>query len=225
MAIKGGIKGRPHILDLRGDKYGRLTVTAFAGVIRCVIWKCLCDCGKEVEIQANNLRSGHTKSCGCFQEDTRGTQSLTHGATYKRVYYIWSTMKQRCQNPNHDKFEYYGGGGIKVCERWQTFKNFLDDMGEPPEGYQIDRKDNDGGYSPDNCEWVTRSTNLRKTSRTVIVTFNGRELPLIQLAEEQDIPYHALRRRILQWEMSPEKAVTSAKNIRRTHGKKVTNDS
>ena len=71
MAIKGGIKDRPQILDLRGDKYGRLTVKAFVHATKCVVWECLCDCGKTVEIQANNLRSGHTQSCGCFQEELK----------------------------------------------------------------------------------------------------------------------------------------------------------
>ena len=224
MATKGGIRDHPQILDLRGDKYGRLTVTAFARVTKSVIWECLCDCGKVVEIQANKLRSGHTKSCGCFQEDTRGQQSVTHGATYKRVYHIWATMKQRCQNPKHDKYTYYGGRGIKVCPRWQTFSNFLVDMGEPPADYQIDRIDNDGNYELGNCEWVSRKVNLRKRSNTVLVTFNGKELPLIQLAEEQDIPYHALRRRIKEWRMNPEEAVASTKTMRRTHGKEVTNN-
>ena len=98
----------------------------------------------------------------------------THGNTEKRAYSIWCGMKQRCLNPNSQSFKNYGGRGITICDRWvNSFEHFFADMGEPSEGLTIDRIDNDKGYSPDNCEWVSRAHQMSNRRCNRFITHNG----------------------------------------------------
>jgi len=212
---------KSQIMDLTGHQYGRLTVVDLHSHGRSVKWNCLCACGVSKPVQANNLRSGHTQSCGCYQDETKGLHSVTHGSTHTPAYTVWSTMRQRCQNPNHDKYIYYGGRGITVCPEWHSFDQFLRDMGQPPKGYQIDRENNDLGYNKANCKWVPRLKNMRNKSNNRMVNYNGRDVCMSQLAEEEGVSYSALRRRIIYWNMPVQDAIDGARN-RRVHGQKNT---
>lgn len=150
------------IKDETGNKYSKLTVIEFSHKIEKggALWKCLCDCGNEAIVRGYCLRNGHTKSCGCLSKETKNTR---HGHGYKGqslTYRTWSGMLQRCINPNNSKFDAYGGRGIGVDERWKDFINFLEDMGERPEGMSLDRIDNDKGYSKENCRWVTKDVQV-----------------------------------------------------------------
>jgi len=125
---------------------------------------CRCECGNEKIIIGAHLRSGKIQSCGCLNNEVRGKRfveySTTHGLSKHMLYQTHQHMKHRCSNPNHKKWNLYGGRGIKVCDRWlgdDGFKNFLEDMGERPEGTSLDRINNDGNYEPTNCRWATDS--------------------------------------------------------------------
>lgn len=117
-------------------------------------YKVQCECGTIKTINLARLRLGDSKGC-------RSCGSTKHGLVHSRTYSTWESMIQRCTNPKQTKFKDYGGRGIKVCDMWLKFENFLEDMGERPENLELDRKDNDGNYEPSNCRWATRSENLK----------------------------------------------------------------
>lgn len=143
------------------------------------------------------LKAGRTKSCGCYRVD-RGkehgaTINLRHGEASNgretAEYRTWASMLSRCNNPNHVNYPYYGARGISVCDRWKVYENFLADMGRRPSSkHSIDRRDNDGDYTPDNCRWATGKEQNRNTRRNRTVTIDGETKALAQWLEETGTP-------------------------------------
>ena len=179
-------------VNLKGQKFGMLESiglypqkTSIGGMQ----WKCVCDCGNKAIVASCHLVSGHTKSCGCLLKEVRKEHfKASHRKSESRVYSIYSNMKNRCCNPSSKRFYLYGGRGIKVCDRWlNSFENFYEDMGDPPGGYEIERKDVNGNYEPNNCEWVTHAQQARNTRSNVRVTLFGKETCLAETCESLSV--------------------------------------
>lgn len=166
------------LIDLTRRKFSRLTVISKSHKSSSGHWKwdCTCDCGRSSKVLGNDLRNGHTSSCGCFSAESTGKRRTTHGQARHghrtKEYRVWRGMISRCTLPNNPDFSYYGGRGILVCDRWRhSFQTFLADIGPCPPGHSIERKDNNLGCFPDNCKWATSSEQAlnRRTSRKNIV--------------------------------------------------------
>lgn len=182
---------------LPGERFGRLIVTAIDGKFR----KCLCDCGTESTVFTGNLTTGNTQSCGCLRREVEQVAAVTHGATSSRkwnpTYVVWHGIIQRCFNPKNPSWPDYGGRGITMCDEWRkSFDAFLADMGERPDGCSIDRVDNDGSYSKDNCVWAGNTDQARNRRNNRQLTFNGKTQTLAEWAEETSIPYFTLNARL-----------------------------
>lgn len=185
---------------LAGTRFGRLTTLVTVTRVTNKKIPCVCDCGTEQEVPYDNMRAGSTVSCGCY----RRTKNITHGASKSTEHEIYHGMRKRCNNPNALGYERYGGRGIRVCERWESdFANFLADMGPRPSlGHSIDRIDNDGPYSPENCRWASRTEQNRNTRSNRPLTIDGVTKTLSEWAEMSGIMQQIIGQRIdrLGWD-------------------------
>ena len=176
-------------IDRTGQRFGKLEVKEFAGRnnLKKVLWKCLCDCGKESIVVAGSLVTGNTTSCGC------DAGSYKHGGTGKGSYNSWKAMVRRCTNPKDKDYKRYGAKGTLICERWIEYSNFVEDMGEPNGDETLDRINVYGNYEPSNCRWAgvktqNRNTRVRASSKTGITgvtqTYSGKYMAKITVGKK-----------------------------------------
>lgn len=172
----------PRHVDVSGVRFGRLVAlerSATASPNRSYSWRCQCDCGAIAEINIRYLRNGDTRSCGCLKADSTRSTMTTHGHTVggkSKTYQSWKAMRLRCTSPRSTYFSLYGGRGITICDRWNSFENFLEDMGERPCGSTIDRIDRNGNYEPRNCRWATAAEQVQNSSKARICADTAREI-------------------------------------------------
>ena len=187
-------------LNLLWQNFGRLKVTNEAGssLSGQYMWLCECSCGNTLTVRGGDLVNGTTKSCGCLRKEVATLHNTSHGHTGSPTYHVWEAMLSRCRNPSNPNYFDYGGRNIFVCERWYKFENFLEDMGEKPEGLSIERTDNNSGYSLDNCVWASMTTQARNRRSTRNLTYRGETLCVAAWADKlelkRDVLYTRLRR-------------------------------
>lgn len=214
--------------SLTGQRFHSLTVIGFShrryspnGTAK-YIWNCSCDCGKIVGVDGYKLRHGHTKSCGCQKIVTLKNRNTTHamaGSKPHPMYTCWLNIKNRCNNPNNISYPWYGGKGIKVCDRWEVFGNFRDDMMSGwKEGLEIDRIDGTRDYEPGNCRWVNHHEQLRNYSRNHWLELDGVKKTICDWSAHLGGGHSMVRDR-LEYGWDLRRALTTLADKKRQHQK------
>lgn len=211
----GGKSTKPIPLhEILSTKYGRLKPTAeIKRTGRGRRFSASCDCGAMIDVDLASLRSGNTRSCGCLANElsSKRKSALAHGeaASQSPEYISWKAMRGRCNNPNHHAYERYAGRGITVCDRWDDYDNFLEDMGRRPDlSYTLDRIDNDKGYSPENCRWATKREQILNSRTSRKLTFRGETLGVKEMAEKYGMSHQTMIYRMKKG-MTLEEALTT----------------
>lgn len=186
------------LVDFTGHRFHRLVIIARAPTRKTsgghykAVWFFRCDCGSVGRLDA--CRVGRQKSCGCI----RGEK---HGLSKSRIRNVWNAMIQRCHNPNNSSYSRYGGRGIAVCSRWRhSLSAFVQDMGVPQEGLTLERKNNSGPYSPDNCCWASLSDQANNRRSSSFIIYGGEKKTIAQWAKLLEVPVYQIHNRIkLGW--------------------------
>lgn len=183
-------------LNLVGQRFGRLIVIEEAKKEKSnnSYWRCRCDCGNETTVIGTSLTSGHTTSCGCKKIEETIKRNTTHGESNTRLYSIWRHMIKRTENPHDERYKYYGGRGIKVCEEWHDYSVFS--IWAKENGYDdsltIERIDVNGNYCPENCTWATKEEQANNKRYCIYVLFMGEKRTLAECSRLSGINYNTL---------------------------------
>ena len=186
----------------KGERYGRLTIIrevepAGSSHKRVRRFLCRCDCGNEIICRLPNLKSGTTKSCGCYRKFVSSNRRDCHHLKNTRIYRIWCGMKRRCYNKHNEHFDRYGGRGIIVCDEWKTdFMNFYD--WAMSNGYDdklsIDRINNEGNYEPSNCRWANQKQQIVNSTAAIKCSLGGNIVSLSDIADILGVSFKRIRR-------------------------------
>ena len=200
------------VVDITGKRFGRLTVISRSGSNKRgnAKWLCKCDCGNHTTVLGNKLRSGHTQSCGCLHKENFTLSHTKHGMKDDALYVVWKSMRARCNDAHSHAYKNYGGRGISVDTVWDDFgefRNWAINNGYT-HGLEIDRKDNNGDYSPENCRFVSRKENNNNKRNNVFIKYNGRIQTIAQWADELGFKYATLHFRLKHWK-DVERAFTT----------------
>jgi hypothetical protein len=204
-----GIKVAHNTKDLTGLTFGRLRVIQFVGLPKHkATWLCMCECGIEKPVSSNCLLKGQI-SCGCLQREWAADRHRTHGRTGTPEFATWMDMKDRCRRKTHSSYLNYGARGIRVSERWSSFENFYKDMGsKPSKAHSIERTNNDGDYTPENCRWALRSEQSRNKRNNIWVDVDGERMILKDAAIKFGINYYVLHTRYCKLKWSLDRAIS-----------------
>ena len=196
--------------NMTGKRFGRLLVTGKHEVRnKHGYWLCRCDCNNLHWVAVTNLMNGHSKSCGCLNKEITSKRSKTHGQSKTPTYSIWKGMHKRCKNPKDKNFKNYGGRGISVCPEWSAYEVFYRDMGERPSNkHSIDRKDNEKGYSSDNCQWATQGMQSNNSRANILITHNGVTKTVSEWSDLSPVAYNTFWQRLYTLNWSIEKALS-----------------
>lgn len=176
--------------NLVGQHFGYLTVIQLSTKPhKRTYWDCICKCGKSTTVAACDLKAGHTLSCGCKKFESHNAKHLMK---HTRIYDTWCCMNQRCTNKNNKSYKNYGGRGISVCDEWKhdflAFYHWAMANGYSDE-LSIDRIDNNGNYSPDNCRWVDFDTQVNNRRTNIRIVHDGKDLTLAQWCKANQMIY------------------------------------
>jgi hypothetical protein len=185
--------------DLIGKQYERLTILKEAkskrtplGVLRR-FFLCKCECGNEVIVRLNDLKTGAMKSCGCLRKEQR----ITHNMSYSFIYRAYRGMRSRCLDSNSPSFKYYGGRGILICKEWMTFEGFYKDMGTTyRKGLTLERINVNDNYCKENCIWIPKRDQMKNTRKSRIFLWKNKSLCLTDICKLENKNYGTVRSRL-----------------------------
>lgn len=207
--------------DISGNIYGYLTAVKYSeSRNHRVFWECLCACGNTFIARTDSLKKGKPKSCGCIQQKGKIQEYEERGIFENTAYYegakpkeyaVWTGIKQRCLNPDCPAYKNYGGRGIQICERWKnSFELFIEDMGHRPTAtHSIERIDNHGPYSPENCKWATKKEQQRNLRTNRFVEYKGRKMLLIEFSEMVNLNFGTVKHHLKKGRTPEEIAATA----------------
>jgi hypothetical protein len=216
-------------IDMTGYRFGSLQVVERSGYRhtpggqRQIVWRCRCECGNEIKRPGCWLRHGSYASCGCKRGELVTARKTKHGhakkGSYSKTYMIWESMRARCANANNKRYLRYGGRGISVCDRWNDFSLFLEDMGEAPKGLSIERIDNNLGYSPQNCKWASHADQCRNKTVNVFVVVDGIKICISDACRVFRVHFSSIHRKMKKESLDYQEAFDYFRNLQNTRSK------
>ena len=180
-----------------GSVFGRLTVTGECPERKHGhrVMECQCSCGVQAQVTLGHLRTGDAQSCGCLARDNTSARNTTHGKSSSKIYRLWRGIRSRCEDTGHHAYKDYGGRGITVCDRWKVFENFLADMGERPDGRSIERRNNNEGYSKDNCYWANKLEQGSNMRSNILIPIDGQNVCIAEASRRSGVKAATIRYR------------------------------
>jgi len=158
--------------------------------------KVLCECGNYGEILVQNILNGSSKSCGCLRLEIIKKDAKHYRITHAKAYRCWADMKNRCNSESSTWWPSYGGRGIRVCDRWEYFENFLADMGTPGDSLSLDRIDNEKGYYPANCRWADATQQANNMRSNVFTMYKGKQMTLAEYSRVTGENYNTVTKKL-----------------------------
>lgn len=201
------------IIDLTGLKFGKWTVESINGKSKDgrITWNCVCDCGRRKAVRGHDLKNGTSKSCGNCKNNSVTNES----GEIKRIYSVWASIVQRCENPKSKRYSEYGGRGISMCKEWRNsfsaFEEWAISSGYDENAARgictIDRIDNNKGYFPDNCRIVNNKIQCNNKRNNRVLEYMGEKHTIAEWSEIFEVPDYILRDRLFRLKWCIDKAL------------------